>query len=46
MEVFCREDVVLCGMGEATDLIGHALANEPGAVVEALEDGDLGRPRK
>ena len=41
MEVFCREDAVLCGMGEATNLLGHVLANEPGAVVEAMADGDL-----
>jgi nicotinate phosphoribosyltransferase len=41
MEVFCREDAVVCGMGEATNLIGHVLANEPGAIVEAMEDGDL-----
>ena len=46
MEVFCREDAVLCGMGEATNLIGHVLANEPGAVVEALEDGDLVTPKE
>ena len=41
MEVFCREDSVLCGMSEAINLIGHVLANEPGASVEAMADGDL-----
>lgn len=46
MEVFCREDAVLCGMGEARNLIGHVLAHEPGAVVEAMEDGDLVTPKE
>ena len=46
MEVFCREDAVLCGMGEATNLIGHVLANEPGAIVEAMADGDLVTPKE
>jgi nicotinate phosphoribosyltransferase len=40
MEVFCRQEAVLCGMDEATNLIAHVLADEPGAVVEALSDGD------
>jgi nicotinate phosphoribosyltransferase len=40
MEVFCRQEAVLCGMGEATNLLGHVLVDEPGAVIEALEDGD------
>ena len=40
MEVFTRRQAVLCGMDEATNLIGHVLANEAGAVVEALSDGD------
>jgi nicotinate phosphoribosyltransferase len=40
MGVFTRREAVLCGMGEATNLIGHVLANEPSAVVEALADGD------
>jgi nicotinate phosphoribosyltransferase len=46
MEVFCREDAVLCGMGEAKNLIGHVLAHEPGAIVEALDDGDLVTPKE
>jgi nicotinate phosphoribosyltransferase len=46
MEVFCREDAVLCGMSEARNLIGHVLANEPGAIVESLGDGDLVTPKE
>jgi nicotinate phosphoribosyltransferase len=46
MEVFCREDAVLCGMGEAQNLIGHVLAEEPGAKVEALDDGDVVTPKE
>jgi nicotinate phosphoribosyltransferase len=46
MEVFCREDAVLCGMGEATNLIGHVLANEPTAIVEAMQDGDVVTPKE
>ncbi len=46
MEVFCREDAVVCGMGEATNLIGHVLAHEPGAIVEAMADGDLVTPKE
>jgi len=46
MEVFCREDAVICGMSEAVNLIGRVLASEPGAVVEAMEDGDLVTPKE
>ena len=46
MEVFCRRDAVLCGIGEATNLLGHVLNNEPGAIVEALEDGDRVTPKE
>ncbi len=46
MEVFCRESAVLCGIGEAGNLIGHVLADEPDAVVEALRDGDLVTPKE
>lgn len=46
MEVFCRREAVLCGIGEATNLIGHVLANEPDAVVETLEDGDRVTPKE
>jgi nicotinate phosphoribosyltransferase len=40
MEVFCRRESVLCGIGEASNLLGHVLVDEPGAIVEALADGD------
>jgi nicotinate phosphoribosyltransferase len=40
MEVFCRQDAVLCGIGEASNLLGHVLVDEKDAIVEALEDGD------
>ncbi len=46
MEVFCRQDAVLCGIGEATNLLGHVLTDEPGAIVEALEDGDRVTPKE
>jgi nicotinate phosphoribosyltransferase len=46
MEVFCREDAVLCGVDEATNLIGHVLADEQGAVVESLHDGDAVTPKE
>lgn len=46
MEVFCREDAILCGMGEATNLLGHVLANEPGVIVEAMQDGDVVTPKE
>jgi nicotinate phosphoribosyltransferase len=46
MEVFCREDAVLCGIGEAKNLIGHVLAEEPGARIEALDDGELVTPKE
>ncbi len=46
MEVFCREDGVLCGIGEAANLLGHVLADEPGAIVEAMQDGDLVTPKE
>ncbi|HSG84992.1 MAG TPA: nicotinate phosphoribosyltransferase [Candidatus Limnocylindrales bacterium] len=48
MEVFARQPGILCGMDEAKNLIGHALASaEPTeAVVEALEDGAAFEPRE
>ena len=46
MEIFCREDAVLCGMGEARNLIGHVLGNDPDAIVEALDDGDVVKPKE
>ena len=48
MEVFCREDAVLCGMDEAKNLIGHVLAAcDPGETrVDALDDGDRIAPKE
>jgi nicotinate phosphoribosyltransferase len=42
MEVFARQEAVLCGIDEAKTLLAHVLAGaSPGeAVVEALDDGD------
>src|SRR5690349_18059720 len=48
MEVFAREDAVLCGIDEAKNLIGHVLAEcDPGETrVEALNDGDRISPKE
>jgi hypothetical protein len=48
MEVFARQDAVLCGIDEAKILLAHALEGAvPGeAVVEALDDGDDIAPRR
>src|SRR5436190_7402728 len=48
MEVFARQDAVLCGIDEAKNLIGHVLADcDPGEVqVEALDDGDRIEPKE
>jgi nicotinate phosphoribosyltransferase len=42
MEIFCRQDAVLCGIDEAKTLLAHALAEArpEEVVVEALADGD------
>ena len=42
MEIFGREDGILCGLDEAKNLLAHALADaDPAEVtVEALNDGD------
>ncbi|MBE3075172.1 MAG: nicotinate phosphoribosyltransferase [Actinobacteria bacterium] len=42
MEVFAREEVVLCGIDEAKNLLGHVLADaDPSETqLEALDDGD------
>jgi nicotinate phosphoribosyltransferase len=42
MEVFARQDAVLCGIDEAKTLLAHVLEDaDPGELtVEALEDGD------
>ena len=48
MEVFARQDAVLCGIDEAKNLIGHVLADcDPGEVkIEALDDGDRIGPKE
>lgn len=48
MEVFAREEALLCGMDEAKTLLAHVLENaSPGeAAVEALSDGDLIAPKE
>jgi nicotinate phosphoribosyltransferase len=42
MEVFTRQEAVLCGIDEAKNLLGHVLATaDPGETqLEALDDGD------
>jgi nicotinate phosphoribosyltransferase len=48
MEVFARQEAVLCGIDEAKNLIGHVLADcDPGETrVEALSDGDRIAPKE
>ena len=48
MEVFARQDAVLCGIDEAKNLIGHVLAGADLAEtkVEALSDGDRIGPKE
>jgi nicotinate phosphoribosyltransferase len=48
MEVFARQDAVLCGIDEARNLLGHVLAGaDPGETrLEALSDGDVIAPRE
>jgi nicotinate phosphoribosyltransferase len=48
MEVFCREEAVLCGIDEAKNLLGHVLAEcDPAETsIEALDDGDRIAPRE
>jgi nicotinate phosphoribosyltransferase len=48
MEVFTRQEAVLCGIDEARNLIGHVLRDcDPSEVqVEALEDGDAIGPKE
>jgi len=42
MEVFARQDAILCGIDEAKNLLGHVLADtdDGETVIEALDDGD------
>jgi nicotinate phosphoribosyltransferase len=48
MEVFARQQAVLCGVDEAKNLIGHVLAEcDPNeTAVEALDDGDRIEPKE
>ena len=48
MEVFARQDAVLCGIDEAKNLIGHVLAGAhlSETTVEALDDGDRIVPKE
>ena len=48
MEVFARQEAVLCGIDEAKNLIGHVLAEcDPAETeVEALDDGDRIGPKE
>ena len=48
MEVFARQNAVLCGIDEAKNLIGHVLATADPAEtrVEALADGDRIGPKE
>ncbi|HEY8631658.1 MAG TPA: hypothetical protein VIL50_00795, partial [Candidatus Limnocylindrales bacterium] len=48
MEVFARQDAILCGIDEAKNLIGHVLATaDPDETrVEALSDGDRIEPKE
>ena len=48
MEVFTREEAVLCGIDEARNLLGHVLAGADPAEtqLEALSDGDRIEPKE
>jgi nicotinate phosphoribosyltransferase len=48
MEVFTRQQAVLCGIDEAKNLLGHVLAGcDPAETsVDALEDGDEAAPKE
>jgi nicotinate phosphoribosyltransferase len=48
MEVFTRQDAVLCGIDEARNLLGHVLAESDATEtrVEALSDGDIIPPKE
>ena len=48
MEVFARQDAILCGIDEAKNLIGHVLSEcDPSETqVEALNDGDPIAPKE
>ena len=48
MEVFARQDAILCGIDEAKNLLGHVLADADLAEtkIEALDDGDAIAPKE
>jgi nicotinate phosphoribosyltransferase len=48
MEVFAREDAVLCGIDEARNLLGHVLAGADPVETQlfALKDGDVIGPKE
>ena len=48
MEVFTRQDAVLCGIDEARNLLGHVLAGADPAetMLETLHDGDVIEPKE
>jgi nicotinate phosphoribosyltransferase len=48
MEVFTRQDAVLCGIDEARNLLGHVLAGaDPDeTMLETLHDGDVIEPKE
>jgi nicotinate phosphoribosyltransferase len=48
MEVFARQDAVLCGIDEARNLLGHVLAGADAADtrLETLSDGDVIAPKE
>ena len=48
MEVFARQEAVLCGIDEAKNLLGHVLRDADLSVtkIEALDDGDVIAPKE
>ncbi len=48
MEVFTRQNAILCGIDEVKNLLGHVLSGaDPSEIqVEALDDGDAIEPRE
>ncbi|MFI5261338.1 MAG: nicotinate phosphoribosyltransferase [Candidatus Limnocylindrales bacterium] len=48
MEIFARQDAILCGIDEAKTLLAHALVDAAAeeCVVEALDDGDRIAPKE
>ncbi len=48
MELFARQNAILCGMDEAKNLLGHVLANADATEtkIEGLDDGDAIGPKE